>query len=108
MVLDAKPLFMGLISKKTFFTSFVISLPNSVILHKNQIIMEARKVIGVICAIYAVLMAISLIVGFVNPFGQTNFVMKQVGGVVGLIVSGTVSWYMLKEEKVIPLDPTEE
>jgi succinate-acetate transporter protein len=68
--------------------------------------MEARKVIGVICAIYAVLMAISIIVGFVNPYGRTNFVMKQVGGVVGLVVSSTVAWYMLKEEKVVPLDPS--
>jgi len=66
--------------------------------------MESRKVIGVICAIYAALMAISIVVGFVNPFGRSNFVMKQVGGVVGLVVSATVAWYMLKEEKVVPLD----
>lgn len=79
-----------------------------VVLDQNQFIMEARKVIGVVCAIYAVLMAISIVVGFLHPFSQSNFVMKQVGGVVGLVVSGTVSWYMLKEEKVIPLDPSEE
>ena len=66
--------------------------------------MESRKVIGVICAIYAVLMAISIVVGFMNPFGRTNFVMKQVGGAVGLIVSAVVAWYMLKEEKVVPLE----
>lgn len=67
-------------------------------------IMETRKIIGVICAIYAVLMAISLVLGFINPYGRTNFVMKQIGGIVGLVVSGTVAWYMLKEEKVVPLD----
>jgi hypothetical protein len=69
--------------------------------------MEARKVIGVICAIYAVLMAISIVVGFINPFGRTNFVMKQVGGAIGLVVSSAVAWYMLKEEKVVPLQSKE-
>lgn len=66
--------------------------------------MEARKIIGVISAIYAVLMAISIVVGFINPMGRTNFVMKQIGGAIGLVVSATVAWYMLKEEKVVPLD----
>ena len=66
--------------------------------------MEARKVIGVVCSIYAVLMAISIVVGFINPYGRTNFVMKQVGGAVGLIVSSTISWYMLRDEKVVPLE----
>ena len=66
--------------------------------------MEARKVIGVISAIYAVLMAISIVVGFIHPASQSNIVMKQIGGVVGLVVSATVSWYMLKEEKIVPLD----
>ena len=66
--------------------------------------MEARKIIGVICAIYAVLMAISIIVGFINPYGRTNFVMKQVGGAIGLLVSATVAWYMLKSERVVPLE----
>lgn len=66
--------------------------------------MESRKVIGIVCAIYAVLMAISIVVGFMNPYGRTNFVMKQVGGAIGLIVSSAVAWYMLKEEKVVSLD----
>ncbi len=66
--------------------------------------METRKVIGVVCAIYAVLMAISIVVGFSHPFSRRDFMMKQVGGIVGLVVSATVSWYMLKEEKVVPLD----
>jgi ABC-type cobalamin transport system permease subunit len=66
--------------------------------------MEARKVIGIVCAIYAVLMAISVVVGFIRPHGQTNFMLKQIGGAVGLIVSASVAWYMLKEDKVVPLD----
>jgi hypothetical protein len=66
--------------------------------------MEARKVIGIICAIYAVLMAISVILGFVSPTSTNNLVFKQVSGVIGILVSATVSWYMLKEEKVVPLD----
>ena len=70
--------------------------------------MEARKVIGVICAIYAVLMAISIVIGFINPFGRANFVMRQIGGVVGLVVSGGTAWYMLRDEKVVPVDDSQQ
>jgi|GEM_PF-2310724 hypothetical protein len=66
--------------------------------------MEARKVIGIVCAVYAVLMAISIVIGFINPFGRGSLVMRQVGGVVGLVVSAGTSWYMLRDEKVVPLD----
>jgi succinate-acetate transporter protein len=64
--------------------------------------MEARKVIGIICAIYAVLMTIIVLLGFLRP--TDNLLLKQIGGILGVIVSATVSWYMLKEEKVVPLD----
>jgi hypothetical protein len=66
--------------------------------------MEARKVIGIICAFYAVLMAISVLLGFVNPYSTSNMILKQIGGILCVVVSATVSWYMLKEEKVVPLD----
>jgi len=66
--------------------------------------MQARKVIGIICTVYAVLMAISIVIGFINPFGRGNFIMRQVGGIVGIMVSAGTAWYMFREEKVVPLD----
>lgn len=68
--------------------------------------MESRKVIGIICAVYAVLMAISIVIGFINPYGRGSLVMRQTGGFIGLVVSGVTSWYMLRDEKVVPMDST--
>ena len=70
--------------------------------------MEARKIIGIVCAIYAVLMAVSIVIGFVNPFGRANFAMRQIGGAIGLIISAGTSWYMLRDEKVMPLEESKQ